>query len=163
AAHKTEVFHSQEGFLLRTSRDGVWVPVNITVARLHVRPKTLALITARDVREQREALARLERAEAELRRVLASVSDCLWTAEVAGHAGWVFRYFSPVVEKLTGRPADFFLGDARHWRDVIHPEDRPRWDQALARLRAGQPGQEEYRVVWPDGRVRWLRDSASVS
>src|SRR4051812_28221835 len=48
AAGKTGVFHSQEGFFLRTNRDGVWVPVNLTVARLHVEPRTLALITARD-------------------------------------------------------------------------------------------------------------------
>jgi PAS domain S-box-containing protein len=162
AAHKTEVFHSQEGFFLRTNQDGVWVPVNLTMSRLHVRPRTLALITARDVREQREAFARCEKAEAQLRRVLASVSDCLWAAEIVG-GRWHYGYFSPVVERLTGRPADFFLGDVRHWRGALHPEDRPRWDQALARMSAGQSVQEEYRVVWPDGRVRWLRDSVRVS
>src|SRR5579885_3055497 len=47
----TGVFHSQEGFLLRHQRDGVWVPVNLTVARLHAEPKTLGLLTARDVSE----------------------------------------------------------------------------------------------------------------
>ena len=51
AASRTGVFHSQEGFYLRTGQDGVWVPVNLSIARLHVQPKTLALITARDVRE----------------------------------------------------------------------------------------------------------------
>src|SRR5437867_2184460 len=37
ASQKTAVFHSQEGYLLRTSRDGVWVPVNLSVSRLHVK------------------------------------------------------------------------------------------------------------------------------
>src|SRR5262245_36928095 len=64
AAGKTGVFHSQEGYVLRTSRDGVWLPVNLTVTRLHVRPKTLALITARDVRERHDAGARLQKIEA---------------------------------------------------------------------------------------------------
>jgi PAS domain S-box-containing protein len=67
ASQKTAFFHSQEGYLLRTSRDGVWVPVNLSVSRLHVKPKTLALITARDIREQRETFQRLKRLEAELR------------------------------------------------------------------------------------------------
>ena len=31
AASKSIVFHSQEGFLLRTREDGVWAPVNLTV------------------------------------------------------------------------------------------------------------------------------------
>src|SRR5439155_22883423 len=49
------------------------------------------------------------------------------------------------------------------WAEVVHPEDRPRWQQAAARLRAGQPSQEEYRILWPDGTVRWVRDSVLVN
>ena len=163
AATKTQVFHSQEGFFLRTRQDGVWVPVNLTVARLHVRPKTLALITARDVGERHEALGRLQRVEAELRRVLASVSDCLWSAEFSAGGSWEYRYFSPVVEQLTGRPPESFLGKPGPWEDIVHPDDRPAREGVLAALRSGQPGKAEYRVVWPDGRVRWLRESVRVT
>ena len=35
ALQKTMVFHSQDGFLLRGKADGAWVPVNLTVSRLH--------------------------------------------------------------------------------------------------------------------------------
>jgi two-component system NtrC family sensor kinase len=65
AASKSGVFHAQDGFFLRTRDDGVWVPVNLTVSRLHVRPRVLALITARDVREQRAAYAELQRVVSE--------------------------------------------------------------------------------------------------
>src|SRR5438132_154499 len=51
AYKKTGVFHSQEGFLLRHQEEEVWIPVNLTVTRLHAEPKTLGLVTARDVRE----------------------------------------------------------------------------------------------------------------
>src|SRR5437773_1127187 len=81
-------------------------------------------LPARDVREQREAHARLEKAEAELRRVLASVSDCLWTAEITAAGRWVYRYCSPVVERLIGRPAEFLLGDVERWHSILHPDDR---------------------------------------
>ena len=162
AGSHSEVFHSQEGFLLRTRADDEWVPVNITIARLHVEPKPLALITARDIREQREAHAQLQAKEAELRRVLASVSDCLWSAEVDAAGRWVYRFVSPVVARITGRPPETFLrGGAAAWRAVVHPEDQPRWDKALALLRAGKPSQEEYRVVLPDGMLRWVRDSVA--
>ena len=163
ACHETMVFHSQDGFYLRTSQDGVWIPVNITVTRLHIQPRTLALITARDVRERHEAQARLQQAEGELRRVLASVSDCLWSASIDGAGRWEYRYLSPVIEKLTGRPPDFFLAGPQCWALLVHEEDRPRWRQALGRLRAGQPSQEEYRIVRADGAVRWVRDSVLVS
>ncbi len=84
AYKKTGVFHSQEGFLLRHQQEEVWIPVNLTVTRLHGEPKTLGLVTARDIREQREMYSQLQRMDAELRRVLSCVSDCLWSAEVDG-------------------------------------------------------------------------------
>ena len=163
ACQKTMPFHSQEGFHLRTPHDGVWIPVNVTVARLHVQPQTLALITARDVRERHEAQAQLKQAETELRRVLASVSDCLWSASLDSGGRWEYRYLSPVIERLTGRPPSFFLTGHEHWRVMLHPEDRARWQQAQGRLRAGKPCQDEYRIVRPDGEIRWVRDSVLVS
>src|SRR5437588_679780 len=81
-----------------------------------------------------EAPARLEGAEAELRRVLSSVSDCLWSAEVDADGRWSYRYCSPVVARVTGRPAEYFLQGPSRWKEVVHPDDRPRWERWLARL-----------------------------
>jgi PAS domain S-box-containing protein len=163
ASRETGIFHSQEGYYLRTIQEGVWVPVNLTITRLHVKPKTLGLITARDVRKQHEAGSRLKEMEAELRRVLNSVSDCLWSGEIDAAGKCEFRYFSPVVEKITGYPPEFFLVGLHRWWSVIHPDDQPRWEKALGQLRAGQPSQTEYRVVRPDGTRRWVRDSVQVT
>jgi PAS domain S-box-containing protein len=170
AATRTGVFHSQEGFFLRTKRDGVWVPVSLSIARLHVAPKTLALITARDVRERHETLRRLADTEAELNRVMASVSDCLWSGECSSAAGpeiapraVVYHYISPVIKDLTGLAPQTFLGDAQQWQKIIHTEDLPTWQSALQRLRSGQDSQAEYRIITSDGRIRWLRESVRVT
>ena len=163
AASKSGVFHSQEGYFLRTGQDGVWLPVNVTVTRLHVRPRTLAMITARDVRERHETLTQLQVAEEELRRVLSSVSDCLWSVDVDDAGQWTYRYMSPVVESITGRPAEHFRGGWQCWQDIVHPEDRSRWKAAVARLVAGEPVQEEYRILRADGEVRWVRDRVTVN
>jgi PAS domain S-box-containing protein len=162
AAKRTMVFHAQDGYFLRTHQDGIWIPVNLTLARLHIKPKTLALITARDIREQQEAQVRLRQMEAELRQVMASVSDCLWSAHIDSAGKWTYRYFSPVVEKMTGKPADFFLAGVQRFWSMVHPEDWPRWEKARQRLQAGEPIQDEYRVVWDNGTERWLRESVLV-
>src|SRR5262249_31720828 len=122
-----------------------------------------ALITARDVRQQHEAHARLADMEAELRRVMASVSDCLWSGECGGEAPWGYRYFSPVVENLTGRPPPALLGEPRQWRSIVHPDDLSCWLRAVERLRSGRDSQEEYRILTADGRTRWLRESVRVA
>ncbi len=164
AAKKTTFFSSQEGYFLQTFKEGVRIPVNLSVSRLHANHTVLGLITARDVRKQQEALERCKSMEAELRRVLASVSDCLWSAEVDPAGKWLYRYFSPVVETITGQPPEHFLPGVHRWWSVVHPEDQSRWTKALARQRAGQNVQEEYRVLVQEGAaVRWVRESVRAS
>src|SRR5260370_25520701 len=138
------MFHARDGFLLRTSSEGVWVPVNLTITRLHLKPRPLGLITARDLREFRDAYAKLKKVETEMRRVLTSVSDCLWSAKVDAQGRWLYRYCSPVVESLTGRPPKFFMdresdGSEVRWGRIVDPRDRARWDKPIARLKSGEP------------------------
>ncbi len=159
AFRKTGLFHSQEGFLLRHLEDGRWLPVNLTITRLHTDPVTLGLITARDIREQREAQLLLKKKEAELRRVLASVSDCLWSATVDPKGRWHLSFCSPVIEKITGRPAEHFLASGGRWHDVMHPDDLVRVKAVDHLVRGDGSHEQDYRLLRPDGSVRWVRDS----
>jgi PAS domain S-box-containing protein len=106
---------------------------------------------------------RLQREE--LDRVLASISDYLWSGVTDSEGRWTYRYYSPVVLKILGRPAEFFLAGPERWLSTVYPEDRPVLQQAFEGLRTGrmQHWEGEYRVVWPDGTVRWVRDSASMT
>src|SRR5262249_35766660 len=63
AFRKTGPFHAQDGFLLRHQQDGVWIPVSLTVSRLHAEPRTLGLIMARDITEQRSTQHQLRQKE----------------------------------------------------------------------------------------------------
>jgi PAS domain S-box-containing protein len=157
---KTTTFHAEDGFLLRT-RDGVWVPVSLTVSRLHVAPKTLGLIIARDDRERRAALAQARRAEGELRTVLGSSPAAHWSAERApgpdAFVGWQFRYVSPLLAAIAGRPPEY-LSHPFKWAELIHPGDRDGYLAAVRRLLAdGTEVEQVYRVQGAGG-VRWVRD-----
>jgi two-component system sensor histidine kinase/response regulator len=168
-AHRhTTSFHARDGFLLRTRQEGVFVPVNLTITRLHVKPRTLGLITARDVRDQREAFLRLKKVETEMRRVLTSVSDCLWSAKVDLAGRWHYRYFSPVSESITGRPPRFFMDHAEDadelpWGQIVDRRDRECWERSVSRMRTGQSVNEEYRIVRADGTSCWIRESVRAS
>lgn len=112
----------------------------------------------------RARLAQAEEAHREAERTLGSVSDYLWSAEIDAHDRWTYRFCSPVVERVTGRPPEFYLPGPERWLSTVHPEDRPRLEAALARVRGRQPRHEEheYRILRPDGAVRWVRDSVNV-
>src|SRR5436305_12792836 len=50
---QTMAFHGKDGFLLRTRRPDRWVPVSVSISRLHPPDgEALALFTLRDRREQ---------------------------------------------------------------------------------------------------------------
>ncbi|HVL16163.1 MAG TPA: PAS domain S-box protein [Gemmata sp.] len=166
AFSKTMAFHGQEGFLLR-AKDDAWVPVSLTVSRLHVRPKTLGLVVARDDRERRQAFGQIRRVEAELRQVLASSPAALWSAERAAGPDvtteWQFRYVSPLLDRLAGRPADFFDHPFK-WAEAVHPADREAYRARLHGLLAGIANESEivYRAQAPDGTTRWVQDKLQV-
>src|SRR5450631_3021180 len=84
AFRKTESFHSQEGFFLRNRNDGMWIPLNLTLARLHVKPRTLGLITVRDVHEQRETFTKLKKTEERLRTVVSNAPVILFAFDRKG-------------------------------------------------------------------------------
>lgn len=47
--------------------------------------------------------------------------------------------------------------------DAVHPDDRERVRQGELRcIETGENHDEEYRVVWPDGHIRWLRETGNV-
>jgi PAS domain S-box-containing protein len=153
AFKKTGLFHSQEGFLLRHQRDGVWLPVNLTISRLHAEPKTLGLLTARDVREQRETLEQLRRTEARLATILSTTVNGMMQIDTAG----VVTYANPAAGRILGVHRAELIGSNR--RDAAWQAQR--WDGQpigdddftfLKVLRNGQPVQDVERLIRrPDG------------
>jgi PAS domain S-box-containing protein len=81
AFRRTGVFHSQEGFLLRHKDNGRWVPVNLTITRLHTESQTVGLLTARDITERRDAMARLRDSEQRHRMLLEQLPAIIWTTD----------------------------------------------------------------------------------
>jgi two-component system, cell cycle sensor histidine kinase and response regulator CckA len=60
---------------------------------------------------------------------------------------------------LAGWPPRLTLGQ---WREMIHVDDRPAWDSAVEEVVAKRAFQAEYRILLPDGSIRWLRSHAQT-
>lgn len=64
-------------------------------------------------------------------------------------------------ENIYGRPRDNLKADAQDWLNAVHEEDRKSVESKLADQIKGQYD-VRYRVVHPDGSVKWLRDRSFV-
>lgn len=51
------------------------------------------------------------------------------------------------------------VGPLDLWAATVHPEDRERVLDVMARVKLGEIVAAEYRIVRPDGAVRWIRDT----
>ncbi|HEY8279973.1 MAG TPA: ATP-binding protein [Bdellovibrionota bacterium] len=96
---------------------------------------------------------KLRSSEALFRQFAESVQVVFWMTEVSKE----MLYVSPAYEQIWGRSIRSLFENPFSFIDAIHPEDRERVRQAVQR-QAEEPYQQEYRVVRPDGSVRWVKD-----
>ncbi len=118
-----------------------------------------------DITSYKQTALSLEATERELRRVMSSISDYLWSAEVSPLGEFKYIFFSPAVMRITGRDENYYYAGPHRWIETIHPDDRPRLLDEWQKLKTGQVEalEREYRIIWPDGSIRWVRDSARVT
>lgn len=109
-----------------------------------------------DVTERRLIQERLRDSEERLRSFAETSTDTLWIVDA--QTGQL-EYLSPAYEAVWGEPRDAVTADIGQWAARVHPEDRASVAGALDRLRAGERYATEYRIVRPDGAIRYIHDS----
>jgi PAS domain S-box-containing protein len=119
-----------------------------------------ALLAAALLRNRKTQRA-LRESELRYRTVVERIPAVTYIAELDEVA--TPRYVSPQVKSLFGITQDEFKADPDVWLEHVHPEDRDRVLTEVARCHAsGDPLLIEYRMVIPDGTIRWFRDEAVV-
>ncbi|WP_413198537.1 PAS domain S-box protein [Nostoc piscinale] len=69
-----------------------------------------------------------------------------------------FLYINPAYEKIWGRSRQSLQEQPLSWMDAVHPDDRDRVDQVVTQHLAGEATEIEYRILRPDGLMRWVWD-----
>jgi len=103
--------------------------------------------------------------EARFLQLAGNIPECYWTTDAVSRR---VTYVSKAYEQIWGRYVEALYSDPRDWFRHVHPEDGDRVEYAMAE--ASQGGLDEhFRVIRPDGSVRWLharnfpiRDEAGV-
>jgi len=103
----------------------------------------------------------LRESEGRLREITDSMSEGLWLFDVG--SGKVL-YTNQALWRLLGRePSTAFT--VQDWQAAIHPDDAAIHDRRKAELQHHSTGRTEatYRIVRPNGEVRWVRSRAHVT
>lgn len=138
-------------------KDGSWRHVESTVQNLLALPSVGAMvIVSRDLTERKKMTDSLAESEARFRQLATHISEVFWLTSVDKSE---VLYVSPGYTAIWGRPCESLYQVGKDWMEAIHPLDRERIVLAAANQREGAYD-ERYRIVRPDGAVRWIRDRA---
>jgi PAS domain S-box-containing protein len=104
--------------------------------------------------ERRQADAELARSKELFQTVTEFASDWAYWRNEDGQS---FHYISPACLAITGYTAEAFQARPTLLDDIIHPEDRARWDGHLHQMNeCGFHSQAEYRIITKSGELRWI-------
>jgi PAS domain-containing protein len=144
---------------LRMYQPDVWLPVDVSVTRLCVKPELLYLARVKDASS---VASQAKKDSALFRRLLASVPACLWTGEVTRVGEIRLDYMSPMVTAITGHPPELFGVDFAKYYEFVHPDDRLIRANANHCWALGKSTEIDYRFARPDGTYRRLWESVHI-
>ncbi len=122
-----------------------------------VQQRTMALTA--EIAEHNRTEQALRTTEERLESILSSITDVIWSISARTHK---LQYLNPAAERIYGRPKSDFFTNPNLWFDVVYPADTAKITQYSENLFAGVSGSLEYRIVKPNGEVRWLYDRAQL-
>ncbi len=144
--------------LLDAHPPAVGLTVGLSMTLLLAATGHLIQESQRKRRALQVALAELRSSEAKFRRFAEHIRDVFWIVDWP--SGRV-TYVSPAYEEIWGRPRGDLDAVSRELRGAVHPDDRDRVERAF-RAAAETEYDETFRVVRPDGEVRWVHDHAAA-
>lgn len=110
-----------------------------------------------DITERKQVEEQLRQSEERFRQMAESITEVFWMTNPNKSQ---ILYVSPAYEKIWGRTRQSVYEHPTTWLDAVHPDDRQRVKRAVMTQQTLGAYDEEYRIIQPDGSVRWIRDRA---
>lgn len=157
AAAELSSRYEQDVRLIDKSGSVIWVHI-VTSAVRQADGVTVQFISlVQDISTQKRAEEQLRESDRRFHQVADNIREVFWLTD---RATGELLYVSPAFEDIWGRSPAQLYSSPLLWAEAIHFEDRQRVIEAMRTKRVAGTYDEEYRIVRPDGSLRWIRDRA---
>jgi|GEM_PF-6459387 len=138
-----------------------------TTAQIQQRDALLKQRTeARDraLYQQQQAITALQKQNEQLTAITRTIPGAVYQVVVATNGQMHLSYLSQGIEDLSGYPLERFQANPGTLFDLIHPDDRDRFEQRVAQsLQTLEALNHEFRIITATGTVHWVEDRARYS
>jgi PAS domain S-box-containing protein len=149
--------YEREVRLIRKGGTEIWTHITTSLVRGADGRPVHFISVVQDVSPQKRAEEERRETEIRFRQVTENIREVFWLTDPSKNE---ILYVSPAYEAIWGRDAHALYSSPHDWIEAIHPEDRDRVLKAAQTTQMTGDYDEEYRIVRPDGAVRWIRDRA---
>ncbi|MBW4605604.1 MAG: CHASE3 domain-containing protein [Calothrix sp. FI2-JRJ7] len=114
-----------------------------------------AVATFYDVTLLKTTEAELRSSDEKFRQLAENIHEVFWIFDPRNGQ---LIYVSPAYERIWGRTVESLQNNPMGWSEAIHPDDKQRHaEQHQENIHRGTLN-VEYRIIRPDGQVRWIED-----
>jgi PAS domain S-box-containing protein/putative nucleotidyltransferase with HDIG domain len=143
--------------LVRKGGAAIWTHITTSLVRSADGQPVQFISVINDISVQKRAEAERQEIELRFRQVTENIREVFWLTDVQKHE---ILYVSPAYEAIWGRRIHALESAPIDWLDAVHSEDRERVREATWSRQIAGTYDEKYRIVRPDGSVRWISDRA---
>ncbi len=145
------------GIWRHRKKDGTLILTETSVKTIMFQGQSAKLVRIHDVTEREKQKQAHQEIEERFRQIAENIHEVIWMTDVEKNQ---LLYISPGYERVWGRTCKSLYESTRFWMESIHPEDAARVSTAVMTKQVRGDYDETYRIVRPDGAVRWVRDRA---
>ncbi|MBW4576276.1 MAG: PAS domain S-box protein [Aphanothece sp. CMT-3BRIN-NPC111] len=109
----------------------------------------------REIIERQRAEESLQESEQRFRQLAENIHEVFWLSD--SHKLQIL-YISPAYEEIWGRTCLSLYEQPSSYVNAIHVEDRECALGVLEKQKLGERTEVTYRIIKPDGSIRWIRD-----
>ena len=144
-----------ERLYLHKDGSAVWVNLSVSLIYKPSGEPNYSIGVVEEIGDRKRAEEALQQSEEKFRQIAEHIQSVFWVSS-ADYSETI--YVSPAYETIWGRSCNSLYALPQSFTDAVHPKDQTRILALLAERMEGYD--EEYRILQPDGTLRWIHDRA---
>lgn len=151
--NKRNSFNKDYRIVRRTDNSIRWVH-GMGELEIDANGNVLSMIgTIQDITERKYAEEAVQHAHDELKNLHDNLDEAIISFDILNNKT---LQASKAHEEIFGYPPCEFYRNPKLWYELIIPEDKPVVEAGLSLVHAGKNHQHEFRIIRPDGQLRWI-------
>ena len=137
-------------------KDNSWCPVEVSATEATWLGESATIHVVRDITDRKRREAELLESESQFLQLTQNIDEVFFVRDLNNNR---IIYMSPAYEKIWRQSLSSVYETPLSFMESVHPEDRQRIQEIVQQRNETLDGflTYQYRIVWPNGEVRWIR------